>query len=67
MLNGAWIRIAAELVEDDDHDVKVAMLEKMPSLKSMYSADDDSMKMYYLKDATAVISSFTTEPQVIGF
>ena len=67
MLNGAWIRIAAELVEDDNHDVKVAMLEKMPSLKGMYSADDDSMKMYYLKDATAVISSFTTEPQVIGF
>lgn len=66
-MNGAWIRIAAELVNDDDHDVKVAMLEKMPGLKGMYSADDDNMQMLYLKDATATISSFTAEPEVITF
>ena len=30
--NGKWVRIAGELINDDDHDVKVAMLEKMPSL-----------------------------------
>jgi uncharacterized pyridoxamine 5'-phosphate oxidase family protein len=66
-LNGAWVRIAAELVEDNNHDVKVAMLEKMPVLKEMYSADDDSMQMYYMKDATATFSSFTTEPQVVTF
>ena len=66
-MNGTWIRIAAELVEDDDHDVKVAMLDKMPSLKDMYSADDDNMQMFYLKDAEAVISSFTAEPEVINF
>ena len=59
--------IAAELVEDDSHDVKVAMLEKMPSLKGMYSADDDNMQMFYLKDATATFSSFTAEPEVITF
>lgn len=28
-MNGTWLRIAAELVEDKNHDVKVAMLEKM--------------------------------------
>ena len=66
-MNGSWIRIAAELAEDDDHDVKVAMLEKMPSLKNMYSADDDNMQMFWLKDATATISSFTAEPEVISF
>jgi len=66
-LNGAWVRIATELVEDNNHDVKVAMLEKMPVLKEMYSADDDSMQMYYMKDATATFSSFTTEPQVVTF
>jgi uncharacterized pyridoxamine 5'-phosphate oxidase family protein len=54
-------------VEDDSHDVKVAMLEKMPSLKGMYSADDDNMQMFYLKDATATFSSFTAEPEVITF
>lgn len=66
-MNGSWIRIAAELVEDDNHDVKVAMLEKMPSLKAMYSADDENMQMFWLKDATATICSFTSQPEVISF
>ena len=65
--NGKWIRVAGELVNDDSRDVKVAMLEKMPMLKKMYSADDDSMRMYYLKDASAIISSFTAAPEVITF
>ena len=66
-LNGAWLRISAELVDDDNHEAKVAMLEKMPSLKAMYSADDDNMQMFYLKDATATFSSFTAEPEVVTF
>ena len=66
-MNGAWLRIEAELVEDDNRDAKVAMLEKLPSLKAMYSADDDNMQMFYLKDATATFSSFVTEPEVIKF
>jgi len=67
MNNGTWIRISAELVADDNHDIKVKMLEKMPSLKAMYSADDDSMQMYWLKDATATFCSFTEEPETITF
>ena len=63
----AWIRISAELVAVDDRGIKVKMLEKMPVLKNMYSADDDSMRMYYLKDASAIISSFTAAPEVITF
>ena len=43
------------------------MLEKLPSLKAMYSADDDNMQMFYLKDATATFCSFTTEPEVVTF
>ncbi len=66
-MNGTWIRVACELVEDDNHDAKVKMLEKMPALKAMYNADDDSMKMYYMKDATATFSSFTAEPEVVQF
>ena len=66
-MNGTWLRIQTELVEDDNHDAKVFMLEKMPSLKEMYSADDDNMHMFYLKDAIATFSSFVTEPEVITF
>ena len=64
---GKWLRIAGELVNDDNHDVKVAMLEKMPSLKGMYSADDDNMQMLYFKNATATFSSFTEAPETITF
>ena len=66
-MNGTWLRIACELVEDDNHDIKVEMLEKMPVLKGMYSADDDNMQMFYMKDATATFRSFTAEPEVISF
>ncbi len=62
---GKWLRIAGELVNDDNRDVKVAMLDKMPSLKAMYSADDDNMQMLYFRNATATFSSFTEEPEVI--
>lgn len=64
---GKWLRIAGELVNDDNRDVKVAMLDKMPSLKPMYSADDDNMQMLYFRNATATFSSFTKEPEVIEF
>ena len=64
---GKWLRVAGELVNDDNRDVKIAMLDKMPSLKAMYSADDDNMQMLYFKNATATFSSFTEAPEVIAF
>ena len=65
--DGKWLRIAGELVNDDNRDVMVAMLEKMPSLKAMYSPDDGNMQMLYFKDATATFSSFTEAPETIQF
>ena len=65
--NGEWIRVSGELINDDSHDVKVAMLEKMPQLKAMYSADDDNMQVLYFKNATATFSSFTAAPETVKF
>ena len=65
--DGKWLRIAGELVNDDSRDVKVAMLEKMPDLKAMYSADDDNTQVLYFKNATATFSSFTEAPQEVRF
>ena len=65
--DGTWLRVNAELVNDDDHDVKVKMLDKMPQLKGMYSADDDNMQMLYMKNASATFSSFTAAPETITF
>ena len=65
--NGQWVRIAGELVNDDRREPKEAMLEKMPSLKAMYSADDDNTQVLYFKNATATFSSFTSAPETISF
>ena len=64
---GKWLRVAGELINDEDRAVKVAMLEKMPSLKAMYAPDDGNMQMLYFKNATATFSSFTEAPETIEF
>lgn len=65
--DGKWLRVSGELVNDDSREAMVAMLDKMPSLKAMYSPDDGNMQMLYFKDATAVFSSFTEAPETIKF
>ena len=65
--DGVWLRVAGELVDDDNRDVKVAMLEAMPSLKGMYSPDDGNMQMLYFRNATATFSSFTEAPETVSF
>ncbi len=64
---GTWVRISGELVNDDNRDVMVSMLEKMPELKSMYSPDDGNMQVLYFKNAKAVFCSFTSAPETISF
>jgi len=66
-LNGQWIRVAGELINDDRREPKVAMLEKNPALKAMYSADDDNTQVLYFKNATATFSSFTAAPETVSF
>jgi len=65
--DGQWVRVCGELVNDDSRDVKVAMLEKMPSLKGAYSPDDDNMQMLYFKNAKATFCSFTGAPETVEF
>lgn len=65
--DGRWLRVSGELVNDDDRAVKVAMLEKMPVLKSMYDPDDGNTQVLYFKNATAVFSSFTEAPETVTF
>ena len=64
---GKWLRVAGELVNDDNRAVMAAMLEKMPGLKAMYSPDDGNMQMLYFKNASATFSSFTEAPETVRF
>lgn len=63
--SGTWVRIAGKLVRDDRVEPKVHMLDNYPSLKAMYSAEDDNTEVLYFEDATATFSSFVSEPKVI--
>ncbi|MDR0814424.1 MAG: pyridoxamine 5'-phosphate oxidase family protein [Bacteroidales bacterium] len=63
----SWIRIQAVATEDNRREAKQSILDAYPDLKSMYSADDNKTQVYYLKEATAYISSFSGETKVIKF
>ena len=64
---GQWIRIACVLVEDDRIEARKAMLDAYPDLRRMYDENDGNTQVFYMKDATATISSFTAAPVVIEF
>lgn len=62
-----WLRINATLVEDPRVEVKKAMLDANPNLRSMYDENDDNTAVYYLTNAKATINSFTAPPVEIDF
>ena len=65
--DGKWLRIACELVEDDNREARVAMLEAYPTLKAMYDPDDGNTEVFYIKNAKATFSSFTEAPSTVEF
>ena len=65
--DGVWVRVAGELVDDDRVEAKKSMLDAYPSLRAMYDPEDANTEVLYFKNATATISSFTSEPRVIKF
>ena len=67
MKGDEWIRLSGTLVDDNRREAKASMLDAYPSLKKMYSPDDDNTQVLYFKDATATIYSFSHDPVVIKF
>ena len=65
--DGAWIRIACELVEDDRFEARKSMLDAYPNLRRMYDENDGNTQVLYMKNAVATISSFGGAPISIEF
>ena len=63
--DGAWIRVACELIEDDRFEAKKSMLDAYPMLRGMYAEDDGNTQVFYMKNATATISAFGKAPETI--
>lgn len=67
MADGKWIRIAAEAILDDNVAAQEHMLEAYPNLQAMYKPGDGNTAVFYLKNATAQICSFTEPAKTINF
>lgn len=65
--DGTWLRVSGELVPDERTEPQTFMLDSYPALRSMYSENDGNIEMLYLRDATAVFSSFTAPPRTVKF
>ena len=62
-----WMRLSGTLVNDETLAVKEEFLNRNEGLKSMYKADDDSMAVLYITNATARFCSFTEQERKVNF
>lgn len=67
MYDNKWIRVAGEAILDENIEAQANMLEDYPNLKARYQPGDGNTAVFYLKNATATISSFTDGDKVIKF
>lgn len=66
-LNGKWLRLRGELMEDDRPEAKKSMLDAYPELRSMYDENDGNTEVFYFKNASAAFQSFTEAPEQYTF
>ncbi len=67
MADGRWIRVAGEAVLDERIEAQKHMLDSYPSLQAMYQPGDGNTEVYYLKNVTAQICSFTEPAKEFRF
>lgn len=60
-----WLRVNGKVVYDYRPEVKQAMLDAHPELKSKYSVDDKIFEVFYLSNMSATIHSNNMEPEII--
>ena len=66
-MDGAWLRVSCELIEDDRVEARKSMLDAYPNLRAMYDENDGNTQVLYLKNAVATLSSFTAAPETWTF
>lgn len=66
-MKGKILRMSCSFVEDCRPEVKQAMVDKMPYLKSALGEHGEGALMFYAKDATATVSTMTEVLETIKF
>ena len=67
MAGDRWLRVEGSAVEDDSREARAAILELHPNLQSVYSPDDGNTEVWYLRNCTAALYSFTEPPKTWKF
>ena len=65
--NGAWIRVACELIEDDRVEAKKSMLDAYPNLRGMYDENDGNTQVFYMHNVVATFCAFGKESGTTTF
>lgn len=65
--DGAWLRVAGELIEDDRVEARKSMLDAYPNLRAMYDENDGNTQVFYFRHAVATFSSFTAPTETVEF
>ena len=65
--DGAWLRVACELVEDDRIEAKKSMLDAYPNLRGMYDENDGNTQVFYMQNAVATFCAFGKEAEIVTF
>ncbi len=66
MTGGEWLRLCGTLAEDDRVEAQESMLDAYPELRDMYTTGPEGNTIvFYFKEGTATISSFSHEPEEI--
>ena len=63
--DGGWLRLKGKLIPDDRTEAKKDMLDKNPSLRSMYDENDDNTIVLYFENGEATFYSFTEAPKTV--
>lgn len=66
-MDGAWLRVSCELIEDDRVEARKSMLDAYPNLRGMYNENDDNTQVLYFRNATATFASFGGAPETVTF
>ena len=65
--DGAWLRVACELVEDERIEAKKSMLDAYPNLRGMYDENDRNTQVFYMQNAVATFCAFGKEAEIVTF
>lgn len=67
MGKGGWLRLEADMVEDERREARIAVLDQNPTLRNTYNEDDGNCTVFYFENVTATFIRNGQEPKVVKF